>query len=101
MFAVNSCVAEGGTVAVAGETEKANTATAALALSDEFATLVAVTVWFPAAEGAVYKPALVMVPTLEFPPPMPSTDQVTFRFEEFFMVALNWEVAPVKTSAAV
>src|SRR5262249_29849481 len=38
---------------------------------------VAVTVCVPAADGAVYSPPPVIVPTVELPPLTPSTDQVT------------------------
>ena len=53
------------------------TVTLALALVAESATLVAVTTCVPVAFGAVYKPEMLMVPSLAFPPPMPSTDHVT------------------------
>src|SRR5215831_13002102 len=34
------------------------------------------TVWVPTVEGGVYKPAVETVPTIEFPPTMPSTSHV-------------------------
>lgn len=40
--------------------------------------------------GAVYMPELDMVPTVEFPPVTPFTDQVTAVFVEFETVAVNW-----------
>jgi hypothetical protein len=49
--AVNCFVPDKARVAVDGETESTNTATAALA--DEALLLLAVTVWAPAAAGAV------------------------------------------------
>ncbi len=46
------------------------------------AALVAVTVCVPAVLGAVYKPELLIVPTVLLPPVVPSTDQVTLWFDE-------------------
>jgi hypothetical protein len=58
------------------------------------ATLVAITVWLPASDGAVYNPAAAMVPTLEFPPVTESTDHVTAVFELPCTVAANCACPP-------
>ena len=58
------------------------------------ATLVAITVWLPAWDGAVYNPVAAIVPTLEFPPVTESTDQVTAGFEVPCTVAVNCACPP-------
>ena len=65
------------------------TVTVALPLLVVSATLVAVTVCVPVAEGAVYSPVELTEPTVEFPPVTPSTDHVTEVFELFATVAVN------------
>jgi hypothetical protein len=58
-----------------------STVTLLLPLSAAFAVLTAVTVsgfGEGKAAGAVYKPPLVICPTVALPPAMPLTDQVTF-----------------------
>jgi hypothetical protein len=57
-------------------------------------TLVAITVWLPAWDGAVYNPAAAMVPTLEFPPVTESTDHATAVFEVPCTVAVNCACPP-------
>lgn len=52
-------------------------ATAALPDSVGLATLVANTVCIPAVPGGTYKPLELIAPTVELPPVMPSTAQVT------------------------
>ena len=56
------------------------TYTGTLALLVESDAIVAVIWCSPAVDGGVYKPLLEMVPTVEFPPAMPSTDQFTVVF---------------------
>jgi hypothetical protein len=68
------------------------TVTAALALLVVSATLVAVTVWLPACDGAVYKPVALIVPTVAFPPAIVSTDHVTAVLELPCTVAENCAV---------
>ena len=68
--------------------------TAALAFFVVSATLVAVTVWVPGCDGAVYKPEPLIVPTEGFPPAVESTDQVTAVFVVFWTVAVNCFVVP-------
>jgi hypothetical protein len=70
-------------------TGAAVTVTPAFPLAVGLATLVAVTEWLPGWDGAVYKPAALIVPTVEFPPAAPSTDQATAVFEAFCTLALN------------
>jgi hypothetical protein len=82
-----SSVAEMGEIAV-----PVITVTEAFALLVVCATLVAVTVCEPGVGGAVYKPALAIVPTVEFPPLTPSTDHVTDVLLEPLTVAVNWLV---------
>src|SRR5437868_38780 len=53
------------------------TVTDALALLLASSTLVAVTVCWPAADGAVYTPLVEIIPAEALPPLVPSTDQVT------------------------
>jgi hypothetical protein len=72
----------------------APTVTEALALALVSATLVAVTLWFPARAGAVYSPDALIVPAVWFPPATPSTDQLTAVFVVFCTVAVNCAVAP-------
>jgi len=79
---VNCTVPAGATTADVGEIEKLSTVSVALASAEVSATLVAVTVWFPAADGAVYMPDAVIVPTAELPPLTWSTDQVTEELEK-------------------
>ncbi len=58
----------------------------------ESATLVAVMVTVfgdGAVGGAVYKPALVIIPTVLFPPATPLTLQVTWVFDVPVTVAVN------------
>jgi hypothetical protein len=63
------------------------------------ATLVAVTVCMPACAGAVYSPIELIVPTVMFPPPTPSTDHVTDALDNPSTVAVNCCVAPATTNA--
>jgi len=65
------------------------------------ATLVAVTVWDLAVIGAVYTPAVVMVPTVELPPAIASTYQVTAVLVAFCTAAVNCAVAPTAMLAEV
>ena len=53
------------------------TVSEAVPVVDELAVLVAVMVWAPRANGAVYLPLDVIVPIEELPPEIPSTDHVT------------------------
>lgn len=78
-----------------------DTVTAAFALAEVSATLVAVMVCEPALEGAVYRPLELMVPVLEFPPLTPSIDHVTDVFADPVTVAVNWVVAPAAIFAEV
>jgi hypothetical protein len=55
-------------VAEVGESVIVPTVTVALAVTEESAALVAVTVYVPGRAGAVYMPAMVIVPTVAFPP---------------------------------
>jgi hypothetical protein len=59
------------------------------------AALVTVTVCDPAVPGAVYMPAVEMVPVVVFPPTTPSTDHVTAVFVVPVTVAWNCCVPPV------
>src|ERR1700734_3370937 len=94
----NCCVPLGGRNAVAGEmAPSAPTVTAALALALVSATLVAVTLWLPACAGAVYRPDVLIVPTVGLPPATPSTDQLTAVFVVFCTVAVNCAVPPTAT----
>lgn len=68
--------------------------TAALALSAVSAALVAVTVCVPACAGAVYIPALVIVPAAVLPPATESTDHVTAVFVVPWTEAVNCCCAP-------
>src|SRR5947207_1502204 len=49
--------------------------------------------------GAVYKPAAEIVPTVEFPPGMPFTLQFPAVFDEPVTVAVNCRVADAATAA--
>jgi hypothetical protein len=99
--AVNWSVAEVLTVLLASATDTEPTETVALALFVVSAALVAVTVCDPGWAGALYWPVLLMVPTVEFPPLVPSTDQVTAVLVVFCTVTLNWVVPPTATLADV
>src|ERR1017187_9317274 len=77
-----------------GESERVKTETAALAVVDGPATLAAVTVWLPGRAGAVYNPAEVIVPTVEFPALTESTDHVTAVWELPCTAAVNCAVPP-------
>ncbi len=96
--ALNCCVAPVVTPAVAGVIESvtgvAVIVTVAFALSAESATLVAVTVCVPAWDGAVYIPALVIVPVDALPPAVESTDHVTAVFVVPSTTAVNCCCAP-------
>jgi len=83
----------------AGAGVEAVTVTLALALLEESAALVAVTVWLPAAEGAVYRPLAEMVPALLLPPATPSTDQLTVVLLLLLTVAENCTAPPAATVA--
>jgi hypothetical protein len=92
--AVNCFVVIPGTEAEVGLMVKVATAdvvtlTAALADFVASALLVAFTVCEPAAAGALYNPAVEMVPTVAFPPFTPSTDHVTVALVEPLTVAVN------------
>jgi hypothetical protein len=70
--------------------------TVADAVLDVSATLVAVTLTddeFSALAGAVYRPCVVMVPTVALPPVTLFTDQVTFVLSLPVTVAVNCCVA--------
>lgn len=71
--------------------------TVADALTWELAMLTAVTVTIAGAgriPGAVYKPVAEIVPTLEFPPVVPSTCHTTLMLDMFLTVARNCCVWP-------
>ena len=70
------------------------TVTLALALAVASATLVAVTTCLPVALGAVYKPEMLMVPSLAIPPPRLSTDHVTAVLVVPVTEAENCSVVP-------
>lgn len=77
-----------------GEVDIVKTVTgAALVLTPVLAS-VAATAWLPASDGAVYRPAVLITPTEEFPPAMLSTDQMREGFESAGKLALNVCVAP-------
>src|SRR5712692_1665260 len=66
--------------------------TAAVPFEDALATLVACTVTvagFGIEDGAVYRPAAVMVPTAALPPATPFTLQVTAVLAALVTVAVN------------
>jgi hypothetical protein len=77
------------------------TVTVALALFVVSAWLVAVTTCWPALDGAVYRPAVEMVPTVALPPVMVSTDHVTAVFCVPVTAAWNCCVAPAAMLADV
>ena len=77
-----------------GVTTVIPTVTVAFAVTEESATIAAVTVCDPAAPGAVYTPPEVIVPTVELPLTTPSTDHATAVFETFWTVAVNVNLAP-------
>ena len=52
-------------------------------------------------DGAVYRPEVEIVPSVEFPPVMPFTDQVTAVLEVPLTVAVNCCVCPTWTDALV
>ena len=94
IVALNCIVPDGATVVKDGEVDIVKTVTgAALVLTPVLAS-VAATAWLPACDGAVYRPAVLITPTEEFPPAMLSTDQVTEGFESAGKLALNGCVAP-------
>ena len=92
---MNCCVPPGARIADDGDIDEAPIATVALADFVGSATLVAVTVFVPGCEGAVYMPAALIVPGAEFAPA--ATDQVTAVFLVFLTVAANCVVAPAAT----
>src|SRR5436305_2062177 len=102
--AVNCWVAPVIRTAFAGEMATpagvAATVTVALALFVASAALVAVTVCVPASAGAVYKPVASMVPVLEFPLAILSTDQVTLVLLVPATAALNCSCAPALSVTA-
>jgi hypothetical protein len=99
MFAANCCVCDDATVALAGETDRVKTLTEAVAVYDGAAAMAAVIVCFPVDDGAVYKPVVLIVPTLELPPVTLSTDHATLWLVSFLTVAVNWAVeASVKVT---
>ena len=65
------------------------TVTDALAVFEASAELTAVTVCVPNCAGAVYSPALLMIPTVALPPAIESTDHVTAVLVVPLTVALN------------
>jgi hypothetical protein len=75
--------------------------TAALAVLVESASLVAVAVCEPAVAGAVYSPVAEIVPTVESPPVIPSTDHCTPVSVVPVTVAVNCFVVLTVTLAAV
>lgn len=96
--AVNCCVAPVIITALAGDmaTPAAVTVTVTVALARLVASaaLMAVTLCVPAWEGAVYSPVASMVPVVEFPPAILSTDQFTLVSLVPPTVALNCCCAP-------
>ena len=92
--AVNCSVPEGPTKTEDGVTVVDPTATVACAVTLGTEATAAVTVCAPAAIGAVYNPEAVILPTVEYPPPTPSTDQFTELLAAFCTVALNCVVPP-------
>jgi hypothetical protein len=75
------------------------TVTEADAIFDVSATLTAVTVTAAGEAGAVYSPALDIVPTVELPPFTPFTFQVIPVLTALVTVAVNCLVCPVWTIA--
>jgi hypothetical protein len=105
--AVNCCVPDVWTDALAGDIERdviAATVTAADADLDGSAILVAETVTVAGEgtiDGAVYNPLVETVPTVEFPPAIPFADHVTPVFVALLTLAVNCFVAEVWTEALV
>ena len=75
--------------------------TAALADAEVSARLTALTATLPGELGAVYSPLAPMVPVAAVPPVTPFTFQATDWFAEFFTVAVNCSVLPIRTEAEV
>jgi hypothetical protein len=103
---LNCCVCETPTEALVGDTFTeipGTTVTPAWANLVASATLVAATVTEPdgTAAGALYKPALDIVPTVEFPPATPLTLQFTAVFDVPTTVALNCWVCKTVSVALV
>jgi hypothetical protein len=105
--AVNCCVNPTCTLAVVGAIATvtgggAVTVTVAEALLLASAWEIAVTGTFPpvgTVAGAVYKPDVLTIPTVELPPVIPFTCQVTAVFVALLTVAVNCCVFPVCTLA--
>jgi hypothetical protein len=102
--AVNCRVVFPGTLAVDGDTVttggSAWIVTVVEAVDAESAAETAVTVTVLGVgnvAGAVYRPAAEIVPVVEFPPVTPFTCQVTAVFVVFVTVAVNCNVAEMKT----
>ena len=94
-LALNCSVAPVLIVSVLGAIEtNPVTVTVALALFVVSTTLVAVTTCVPDCVGAVYKPEVLMVPTLLLPPATESTDQVTAVLLVPVTAAVNCCCAP-------
>jgi hypothetical protein len=55
---------------------------------------------FGNADGAVYRPPVVIVPTVGFPPGTPATSQFTIVFVVPVTVAVNGTVCPTTTDVA-
>jgi hypothetical protein len=106
-LAVNPCAAPVITVAAIGATltvTSLSIPTLAAPLADGAATLVALTVTLAGdgkSPGAVYSPALEIVPTVAFPPSTPFTLHVTRVSVVPVTVAANACVAPKNTIALV
>jgi hypothetical protein len=106
-LAVNPCAAPVITVAAIGATltvTSLSIPTLAAPLADGAATLVALTVTLAGdgkSPGAVYSPALEIVPTVAFPPSTPFTLHVTRVSVVPVTVAANACVAPRNTIALV
>lgn len=107
--AVNCCVVPAGTVADVGDSEMV-TPTAVVMVTVAEADLV-VSAWETAVTvtvaglgtvaGAVYKPAVEIVPTVLLPAVTPFTCHVTAVLLVFFRVAVNCCVVPAVTLAVV
>jgi hypothetical protein len=102
--AVNCCVVFPGTLTLDGDTVTTGGSawieTVVEAVDAESAADTAVTVTVLGvgkAAGAVYRPAAEIVPVVEFPPVTPLTCQVTAVFVVFVTVAVNCNVAEMKT----
>jgi hypothetical protein len=106
-LAVNPCAIPVVTVAAVGATFTATSLsmpTLAAPLADGAATLVALTVTLAGdgkSPGAVYSPALEIVPTVAFPPSTPFTLHATRVSVVPVTVAANGRVAPRKTIALI